>query len=255
MIERPRSGEAQGAGLHGLLGDGRHGRDIRRVGRLPIGAALAHDEHAERRVRQLAADIHIEGPAFQGVQIVGIALPVPGQALGEHREGDVLHPLHQPDQPVVVFRPAGREADAAIAHHHGGHPVPGRGLHVSVPGGLAVIVGVDVHEAGGDQLAPRIDLLRAAAPHLAHLDDPPGLHRHVGLDGGTAGPVHHASPAEDEVEARQRLSHGGLPNVFLIYGTADLVKGVVGAPWGGGWTFPRNISRMWRKTVGRYPND
>ena len=41
----------------------------------------------------------------------------------------------------------GREADAAVAHHDGGDAVPRRRQQAAVPGGLAVVVGVDVDEA------------------------------------------------------------------------------------------------------------
>ena len=161
VIERARGGEAQGPGLDRALGDRGHGGDVGLGGRLAVRAALAHDEDAQRRVRQLAADVDVEATLRQAVQVVGIALPVPRQALGQDREGDVLDAFHQPDQPVVIVRAAGREADAAVAHHHGGDPMPRRGLHPLVPGRLAVVVGVDVDEAGRDDLAARVDLLGA----------------------------------------------------------------------------------------------
>ena len=67
------------------------------------------------------------------------------------RAGDVLDALHQPDQPVVAIGSGRGEADAAVAGDHGGDPVPAaRGQHL-VPGGLAVVVGVDVHPARRDQ--------------------------------------------------------------------------------------------------------
>ena len=135
-------------------------------GGLAVDPALAHHEDAQRRVRQLAADIHVELAPTELVQIVRIALPVPRQPLGEHREGDVLDPFHQLDQPLVVCGPAGREADAAVAHHHRRDAVPRRGLHAALPGGLAVVVGVDVDEAGGNDAVPGVDLFRTAPATL-----------------------------------------------------------------------------------------
>ena len=54
----------------------------------------------------------------------------------------------------------GREADAAVAHHDGGDAVPARRREQRVPGGLAVVVRVDVDEAGGDERAVGVDLRR-----------------------------------------------------------------------------------------------
>ena len=125
MIEGPGGGKAQGAGLHGLLRNGGHGGDIGWGGRFAIGSSLAHDIDPQGGVRQLGADVHIEGPPAKGVEIVRKTFPVPGKALCQNREGNVLDTLHQPDQAVVVFRAAGGEADPAIAHDHRRHPVPG----------------------------------------------------------------------------------------------------------------------------------
>ena len=44
----------------------------------------------------------------------------------QHGAGHVLDALHQLDQLVVVGRPHGREADAAVAHHDRGDAVPRR---------------------------------------------------------------------------------------------------------------------------------
>src|SRR3546814_5159595 len=77
--------------------------------------------------------------------------------------GDVLDALHQLDQALVVGRAHRREADAAVAGHHGGDPVPGRRVEAVVPGGLAVVVHVDVDEAGRDEQAIGVELLAAGA--------------------------------------------------------------------------------------------
>ena len=66
---------------------------------------------------------------------------------------DVLDAFHQLDEPVVVGRAHGREADAAVAHHDGGDAVPRRRRELAVPRGLAVVVGVDVDEAGRHERA------------------------------------------------------------------------------------------------------
>src|SRR3546814_11682905 len=80
--------------------------------------------------------------------------------------GDVLDALHQRDQALVVGRAHRREADAAVAGHHGGDPVPGRRVEAVVPGGLAVVVHVDVDEAGRDEQAIGVELLEIGRAHV-----------------------------------------------------------------------------------------
>ena len=46
------------------LGERRHGGDVGLGGRLAVDAALAHHEDAQRRVRQLAADVDVERAAL-----------------------------------------------------------------------------------------------------------------------------------------------------------------------------------------------
>jgi hypothetical protein len=197
VVQRARGGKAERAGLCRAPRDGGHGGDVGRCRGLAVRAPLAHHMHAQRRVRQLGADVDVEPPRLQRVQIVRIALPVPRQALAQHRKGDVLHPLHQSDQSVVVLWPAGGEAHAAIAHYRRGHPVPGRRLHPLVPGRLAVVVGVDVDEAGRHDQAARVDLLGARPRDRAHRGDAALLDRDVGRDDRPTRAVRHLSPADD----------------------------------------------------------
>ncbi len=95
--------------------------------------------------------------SVEGVEVLGEGLPPPFDAFGQRRARDVLDPLHQPDQPVVSVGPGRGEPDAAVAGDDGGDPVPAaRGQHL-VPGGLAVVVGVDVDPARGDQQPVGVD--------------------------------------------------------------------------------------------------
>ena len=76
-----------------------------------------------------------------------------------HGAGNIFHALHEFDEFLPVVRFAGGEADAAIAHDSSGDAVPGRGRCVWVPDRLAIIVGVNVDESGGDEFPARIDFL------------------------------------------------------------------------------------------------
>ena len=117
------------------------------VGRLVLRAALAHHVGAHRAVRHLRADVERARHALERVEVLGEALPLPADALGERGARDVLDALHQADQPVVAVGARRREADAAVAHHDRRDAVPRRRREVRVPGHLPVVVGVDVDPA------------------------------------------------------------------------------------------------------------
>ena len=126
-----------------------------------VGAPLAHDEGPQGGVGHVGADVDGPGLAVEGVEVLGEGLPVPAQPSCSAVPGDVLDALHHVDEPVVAVGGHRGEADAAVAHGHRGHPVVrGRGQQ-RVPGGLAVVVGVGIDEAGGHQQAVGVDL---AAP-------------------------------------------------------------------------------------------
>ena len=61
------------------------------------------------------------------------------------------------------------------------------GRELRAPARLTVIVGVDVDEAGGDDLALGVDLRRASA-QFPDRGDPPVLYRDIGLAGGAPVP-------------------------------------------------------------------
>jgi len=83
--------------------------------RLLIGASLPHDEGAQRRMPDMGADIDRERPSPKRVEVVRKALPIPLEAFGQGRAGNVLDTLQQPDQAIMVPGMGRRETDAAIA--------------------------------------------------------------------------------------------------------------------------------------------
>ena len=174
-------GKAEGPGRHALAHQGGHLADLACVGRIVGVAALAEHIGPDWRVRHVHADVDGARHRLERVEVFREALPLPVDALGQRRAGDVLDPLHQLDQELVLVRPHRRETDAAIAHDRRRHPVPGRGSHLRIPGGLAVIVGVDVDPARGDDQAGRVDFAPGLARDLAHRGDPVAVHRDVAL--------------------------------------------------------------------------
>ena len=139
-----------------LLHDRRHRPRCRRAS---AGSLLAPrspiDVGAHGAVGDLRADVDGELAAVEHVEVLGEALPVPGHALGERGAGDVLHALHELDEPLLLAGAHRGEAHAAVAGDDGGDAVAGGRVEHVVPGGLAVVVGVDVDEAGRDQHARR----------------------------------------------------------------------------------------------------
>ena len=175
-----RRREAEGAGLQRLAHERGHLLDVLGRGLLVLRAALAHHVGAHRAVGYLGADVDRAGHALDGVEVLREALPLPADALGQRRAGDVLDALHQLDQVVLLAGPDGREAHAAVAHHDGGDAVPARRREVRVPGDLAVVVGVDVDPARGHEQALGVDLPAALAHVAADGDDA------VAVDGDVA---------------------------------------------------------------------
>ena len=199
--QRARGGEAERAGLQALL--------HQRTPSPPCPAVVAGSRSTPRRpmtkTRSGACGTWVaksmsQRRCGQGIEIVGEALPVPRHALAHHQLGDVLDAFHDLDQRVAVLRPAGREADAAIAHHHGGDAVARRRHEALVPGRLAVIVGVDVDEARRDGEALGVDLLAPGAGHAADGGDAAVLHGDVGLARRTARAVEHGAVAHHQIE-------------------------------------------------------
>ena len=212
VVEGARGREAQRAGSHGVSGERRHRPVVLRRCGIAARAALAHHIDAQRRVRQLRADIHVEVPLRQPVHVIRKAFPGPGNAGAQHRLGNVLDALHQLDQPEMVCRPARRKADAAIAHDRRGDAVLRRGRDVLAPGDLAVIMGVDVDKARRDQFALRVDLFLAGCRDLADFGDAAARDRHIGFEQITTLAIGDGAATDHEVWGRGH----GVPSRVLV---------------------------------------
>ena len=199
MPVEARGGEAEGAGLQGAAGDAAHLGHV--LARGIVVAALAHDIVADGDVGRLGSDVHRVG-GVDVVEVFGEGLPAPGDAVMQRRAGDVLDALHQFDQFAFGARPHRGEADPAIAHHDGSDPMPAAWRHLLVPTDLAVVVGVDVHEAGGQQVALGIDDplgLGGAAVGRGDFGDRAAIGDHIGADRLGAGAVDEGGVLDDEI--------------------------------------------------------
>src|SRR5580704_3945530 len=100
----------------------------------------------------------------------------------------------------MLVGPAGGETDAAIAHHHAGDAVARRRRHPVLPGYLAVIMGVDVDEARGHDLALGVDLFLASAGNRPDSGDAAVADRDIGLEGLAARAIDDRTAANDQIE-------------------------------------------------------
>ncbi len=157
-----------------------HACDVVVRGGLVGRTALPHHERAYRAVRNLGGDVDRARDAIDRVEVLGDRFPVPPDGFPQRRAGDALDTLHEPDEPVPPIGGRGGEADAAVAHHHGGHAVPdGRGEQ-RIPRDLSVVVGVDVDESRRDREPGRVELLAPGFGDGADRGDSTGVDRDVG---------------------------------------------------------------------------
>src|ERR1019366_1106250 len=150
----------------------------------------------------------------QSGEVLGETLPGPVEAFVQAGTGQVLHAFHQCHDLVLGVLADRGEADAAIAHDDGGDAVPRRRREARVPHRLAVVMRVEVDEAGRDGHAAGVDLIGAGAgdgsSHGADRGDLAVLDGDVGDERGAAIAVHHGSAADDDIVF---AGHG----LFLFY--------------------------------------
>ncbi len=197
--------EADRPGTDGFGDDRSHLVDLLGSGGLVVRSALAHHVGPHGAVRNQRGDIEHARQPLELVEVLGEGLPVPGHALRQRSAGDVLDALHQLDQPVTLARIGGREADPAVAHDDGGDAVPARRGDLRVPGGLAVVVGVDVDEARGHHAAVGIDLASRLSVDLTDGNDA------LAIYGDVARPCRGASAVDDGGVADDEIVHDRSP--------------------------------------------
>ncbi len=127
VVQRARGGEPECAGADPFRRDAAHLRDLLGRRGLAICTALSHHEQAQRPVAHLRGEVDVVRTALERVEVVGDALPVPGQAFVQRGAGDVLHALHELDELRVVGGVDRSEPDAAVAHHDRRHAMADEG--------------------------------------------------------------------------------------------------------------------------------
>ena len=176
----------------------------RRFGRVFVGP-IAHDVGPHRGVGHLGGDVEHPGHPLQGVEVFGERLPAPVDALVQGGAGDVLDAFHDLDQEVLRARAHGGEPNPAVSHDDRRHPVPARRGHLRIPRDLAVVVGVDVHPAGGEEKTVGIEPAPARAAVPSNRGDAAVIDGHVP---GARGP---ARAIDDDRVTDDQVVHGSSP--------------------------------------------
>ena len=200
MVVAAPGAEPRGPGLQGFAQQGLHGRDVLRRSFLVGQGALAHHVHAQGVVRDLHQIVQAARRGRQRVHVLRKTLPVPADALVQRRTRDVFDAFHQLDQFVFVARALGCKTHTAVAHDQRGHAVVDAGREALVPGDLPVVVGVDVHKAGGDPQAGGVQRLPGGFVHLAHRHNATVLDPDIGHTGGCARAVDHGAVFNQPIE-------------------------------------------------------
>ena len=107
-------------------------------------------------------------------------------------------------------------------------------VQTRIPEHLRVVVGVDVEEPGRDVAAGRVDH-GVAGEVVAHRDDAPVVHGHVGAAGGRAGAVDHGAPSHDDVSVH-RSPLLGVGDHGVGHRMAEQLRGVAPRDLVGGGT-------------------
>jgi hypothetical protein len=179
------------------------------IGREPTCALAARPE---RRTSFTWSSVsrHVDraGHRSERVEIIAEALPVELHAFAQDCAGNVLDAFHQVDQVGRLARPHRCEAYAAIAEHRGGDAVPRGRRDERIPGGLAVIVGMDVDEARRDDQSGRVDSALRQTELRTNGGNPSVLHGHIGYFAGCAGSVDHGAVSDNEVKHGRRIGLG-----------------------------------------------
>ena len=164
--DRARGGEAERARGDALLHERRpSARCSSGVAGAFVRAALAHHVGAHGAVRHLRAEVHAErGAASSASRYSGSVSHSHCMPSCSAVPGMSSTPSISWIRKSLLARAHRREADAAVAHHRRGDAVPARRRELRIPGGLAVVVRVDVDEARASRRGRSRRSSRAAAP-------------------------------------------------------------------------------------------
>ena len=146
--------EPERAGAHRVGDDHAHRLDLLGA-RFALVALVAHDEQAHRAVADVAAEVQDRAGVLDQLQVLVEGLEVPDDPGLEHALRHVFDRVQRADDRAPVLGSRRRDREAAVAGDHRRDAVPARRRQRGVPEHLRVVVGVDVDEAGGDDVPAR----------------------------------------------------------------------------------------------------
>src|SRR5919197_1798160 len=117
---------------------------------------------ADRRVPDEGGHVGAHTAPLERAQVAREVLPRPRDAGGQRLDRHALDEEEELHERLAVRLAAGRDGEPAVAHDDGRDAVPRGRARLRVPEELAVVVSVDVDEAGGEGKAHAVDLARAA---------------------------------------------------------------------------------------------
>ena len=123
-----------------------------------------HHAVADGGVTDEGGHVRPDAAPLERGEVATEVLPCPLDAGAQRLERHTLDEEQQLHQRFTVRRTARRDREAAVPHDDRGDAVPGRGAGAGVPEELAVVVRVDVDEAGGKDQACAVDLTARRAP-------------------------------------------------------------------------------------------
>ncbi len=148
MVRSLRRRESDRAGFDALAHEPAH-RVYFFGSRRTLGGFFTHHVHAHGCVPDQRRHVDAGLATLDGVEVLGEGLegPVFAEPLPEDVEIHALDVLQGAQDQVAVLRAGRRDPEAAVAHHHGGHAVPGRDREHAVPHHLGVVMGMEIDEA------------------------------------------------------------------------------------------------------------
>ena len=176
------------------------GHPVFRCRLFAVGAALAHDKNAKCGMRDLRRHVDVVFVTFKRVEIIRETRPVPRQPFLHNDFRNVLNPLHQTDQHVVMIRADRCETDTAIAHQDRRHTVRRRRQNLVRPGDLRVVMGMHIDKPGNNDPVRGVDLLAPRARYLTHLGNPSVRDRHITRICRRPGSVDNGSAADNQIK-------------------------------------------------------
>ena len=105
----------------------------------------------------LGADVHHAWHLFETVHIFRERFPVERHSFRQDGTGNILDTFHKINQVVGLVCPYRRKPYTAVTKNSSRDAVPGRWCEVRVPGGLPVIVRVDINKSWGHQKSPGVN--------------------------------------------------------------------------------------------------